>query len=69
LLKGKASIVWKEAFWGSRLDGKLLDYLKTFPTLESLTGSPSENKRWTKGQGFQPQKQTQKTGSFKSFSF
>jgi hypothetical protein len=46
--------VWKRRLWGSLRDQKLLDLLRSLPTLSELAGAPKEGKRWIKGQGFQP---------------
>jgi hypothetical protein len=50
--------LWKSYFWGSPRDRKLLALLHELPKLTQLTGTPAEvergEKRWSKGQGFQP---------------
>jgi len=51
---GIAPVVWKRRLWGTSRDQKFLDYLLSMPPLSELAGSPREGKRWTKGQGFQP---------------
>jgi hypothetical protein len=52
------SVAWKSHLWGTPRDLKFLDYLFTFPRLGDLAGSVGEfkrgEKRWCKGQGFQP---------------
>ena len=50
----KAPVVWKRRLWGTNRDQKLLDLLQSLPPLSELAGTPKENKRWIKGQGFQP---------------
>ena len=49
-----APVVWKRRLWGTQRDQKLLDMLQSLPPLSDLTGAPREDKRWIKGQGFQP---------------
>ena len=49
-----ASVIWKRHLWGTPRDQKLLDLLLDMPTLGDVAGSPSQRKRWMKGQGFQP---------------
>ncbi|MBW2583547.1 MAG: hypothetical protein JRE36_08220, partial [Deltaproteobacteria bacterium] len=49
-----APVVWKRRLWGTSRDQKLLDLLQSLPPLSDLAGKPKENKRWIKGQGFQP---------------
>ncbi|MDZ7665094.1 MAG: hypothetical protein U5K27_07160 [Desulfotignum sp.] len=49
-----APVVWKRRLWGTPRDQKLLDFLQSLPILSDLAGTPKENKRWIKGQGFQP---------------
>ena len=52
--QGTAPVVWKQYLWGTTCDLKFLDMLEQVPKLAELAGSPKENKRWMKGQGFQP---------------
>lgn len=49
-----APVVWKRYLWGTPRDQKLLDLLQSLPPLSELAGTPKEDKRWVKGQGFQP---------------
>ena len=49
-----APIVWKRRLWGTPRDQKLLDFLQSLSKLSDLAGRPQEDKRWIKGQGFQP---------------
>ena len=49
-----APVVWKRRLWGTPRDQKLLDLLQSLPILSDLAGTQKENKRWIKGQGFQP---------------
>lgn len=55
---GEAPQFWKSYFWGSARDQKFLDLLCDLPKLEAHTGTASQvekgEKRWAKGQGFQP---------------
>jgi hypothetical protein len=50
----RASLVWKTRLWGSPRDRRFLQRLQDMPSLEELAGKRTENKRWIKGQGFQP---------------
>ncbi len=52
--KGQGPVLWKQYLWGSYRDVKFLDLLSDMPKLEAVAGPPSSNKRWRKGQGFQP---------------
>lgn len=60
-----APVAWKSHFWGTQRDLKFLDYLLTLPSLGQLVGTAREvergQKRWSKGQGFQPLRPRQKT--------
>ncbi|MCW5553600.1 MAG: N-6 DNA methylase [Verrucomicrobiae bacterium] len=50
-----ASVVWKQALWGTGRDVAFLHRLYRLPTLGDVAGDPDdETKRWAKGQGFQP---------------
>jgi len=64
-LKGDdAPLIWKERFWATPRDWRLLDRLSLLPRLRSIVGSPSDKvkKRWTIGQGFeQRSEQTHET--------
>ncbi len=44
-------LIWKERYWGTPRDWKLLDRLKEFSKLSALAGRRAT--RWTVGQGFQ----------------
>ena len=51
----RASVVWKQALWGTGRDVAFLHRLFRLPTLGDVAGKPDdETKRWAKGQGFQP---------------
>ena len=51
----RASVVWKQALWGTGRDVAFLHRLFRLPTLGDIAGKPDdETKRWAKGQGFQP---------------
>lgn len=52
--EGEAPLLWKQHFWGTPRDVRLLDRLLSLPRLESLVGTPLKPKRWICGQGFQP---------------
>ncbi|MBU4319300.1 MAG: N-6 DNA methylase [Proteobacteria bacterium] len=49
-----APVIWKRRLWGTPRDQKLIDMLQCLPSLSILAGEPKDNKRWLKGQGFQP---------------
>jgi hypothetical protein len=51
----RVPLVWKERFWGSPRDWKLLDRLELLPKLEQAVGQAhqQEGKRWLVAQGFQ----------------
>lgn len=51
---GEAPVVWKRQLWGTGRDQRLLEYLATFAPLSDIAGVPKLGKRWSKGQGFQP---------------
>jgi len=50
----KAAWLWKTRLWGTARDLRFLQRLGDMPRLEQLAGEPREQKRWAKGQGFQP---------------
>ncbi len=51
----RASVVWKQALWGTGRDMAFLHRLFRLPTLGDVAGDPDdETKRWAKGQGFKP---------------
>ena len=51
----RASVVWKQALWGTGRDVAFLNRLAQLPTLGDVAGEPDDDtKRWAKGQGFQP---------------
>lgn len=53
--------VWKKHFWGTDRDRRLIDRLLILPPLGDIAGEVREEKRWVKGQGFQPKnKKTKK---------
>lgn len=58
--KGQAPQLWKSLFWGTDRDRKFLRVLCELPRLENLAGTPKQvnagEKKWVKGQGFQPLK-------------
>lgn len=51
----RASIIWKQALWGTGRDAAFLHRLFQLPMLGDIAGDPDDKtKRWAKGQGFQP---------------
>ncbi|MFO7605381.1 MAG: N-6 DNA methylase [Desulfurivibrionaceae bacterium] len=56
----KAPIVWKQHLWGTPRDCAFLRHLLEMPTLGDIAGPPKDQKRWIKGQGFQPQTREEK---------
>jgi len=51
----RASVVWKQALWGTGRDAAFLHRLSQLPKLGDVAGEPDDKtKRWAKGQGFQP---------------
>jgi hypothetical protein len=56
-LKGKdAPLIWKERFWATPRDWRLLDRLSLLPRLRDIVDQPSrrQGKRWLIAEGFQP---------------
>jgi len=51
LKAGDVPLVWKERYWGTPRDWKLLDRLSLFPKLGEIVGH--DDARWIIGQGFQ----------------
>jgi hypothetical protein len=56
LRAGSASRVWKERFWGTPRDWKLLDRLADLPSLSKIVGQHRSRNgfRWTIAEGIQP---------------
>lgn len=56
LNRTKAPLAWKQRFWGSPRDCKLLDRLALFPRLADIVGQARDRtqKRWIIAEGFQP---------------
>lgn len=56
LRKHHASPEWKERFWGTPRDRKLLDRLRAMPTLSAIVGQQRSHTkyRWIIAEGFQP---------------
>jgi len=51
----RASVVWKQALWGTGRDVAFLNRLSQLPPLGDIAGEPDDDtKRWAKGQGFKP---------------
>jgi len=56
-LKGQdAPLLWKERFWATPRDWRLLDRLSLMPRLRDIVGQPGRGtpKRWLIAEGFQP---------------
>jgi hypothetical protein len=51
LKAGAVPLVWKERYWGTPRDWKLLDRMRLFPKLADIVGHGGA--RWVVGQGFQ----------------
>lgn len=62
-----APLIWKERFWATPRDWRLLDRLSLLPRLRDLVGSPSKNsgKRWIIGQGFEERRENSATTPLK----
>lgn len=65
-----APLIWKERFWATPRDRRLLSRLSLMPRLRDLVGSPSSSsvKRWTIGQGFEEREDTGNPGQIKRLS-
>ncbi len=51
----RAAAHWKQRFWGTPRDYKLISRLSSLPKLEEITDTRGRwNKRWSSGCGFQP---------------
>lgn len=53
-LRDEAATHWLSYNWASPRDREFLSRLRELPPLRDLVGEPTENRRWIKGQGFQP---------------
>jgi hypothetical protein len=66
-------IAWKSHFWGTPRDLKFLDYLFSFPRLHELAGSVEswrkKKRRWRRGVGFQPLRESSVTDKPQSFAW
>jgi hypothetical protein len=51
-----APLIWKERYWATSRDSRLLDRLRLYPRLRDLIGRRGENpgKRWIIAEGFEP---------------
>ena len=51
-----APMIWKQAYWATGRDERLIDRLKLYPRLRNLIGKRGdrEPKRWIIGEGFEP---------------
>ena len=68
-LKGDdAPLLWKERFWATPRDWRLLDRLSLMPRLRDIVGQPqgSDAKRWLIAEGFQPFGKNDPTSSRKT---
>ncbi len=65
LRSNRASQIWKERFWGTPRDWKLLDRLSTLPSLSAIVATTRQRgkKRWLIAEGFKPQLSGNKTQS------
>ena len=63
LRKGYPPRLWKERFWGTPRDWKLLDRLSALPLLGEIVAQTKQRrtKRWTIAEGFKPQLAGDKT--------
>lgn len=65
--------IWKSNLWGTQRDLKFLDFLFTLPRVRELAGTVHQmqrgEKRWCKGDGFQPLRATSKTDRPKSLTW
>jgi len=63
-------LIWKSHLWGTPRDLKFLDFLYTLPQIGELAGTVQEmrrgEKRWCKGDGFQPLRATSRAHKPKS---
>jgi type I restriction-modification system DNA methylase subunit len=58
-LAKRASVIWKEALWGTGRDLAFLHRLYCLPMLGNVAGEPDDKeKRWSIGVGFQPFSET-----------
>jgi len=67
LKEDDAPLIWKERFWATPRDWRLLDRLSLMPRLSDVVGQPSrhEGKRWLIAEGFQPHGQNDPPSSKK----
>jgi len=59
-LRDEAATHWLSYNWASPRDRELLSRLRELPPLRDLVGESTENRRWIKGQGFQPKGKKEK---------
>jgi hypothetical protein len=64
--RDQAAAFWLSYNWSSPRDKRFLSRLRELAALEALVGEPGENKRWVKGQGFQPKREEEKLDRPKS---
>lgn len=49
-----APLIWKERFWATPRDRRLLNRLSLMPRLRDIAGQPRQAKRWLIAEGWQP---------------
>jgi hypothetical protein len=49
-----APLIWKERFWATTRDRRLLDRLKLYPRLRNIMGKRGEDQRWVIAEGYEP---------------
>lgn len=47
-----AHVLWKQFFWGTPRDWRLMRYLDGFKKIQTIADLQRKNKRWAKGEGF-----------------
>ena len=52
--RDEAAVFWLSYNWASPRDREFLSRLRESSSLSDIVGEPGEDKRWNKGQGFQP---------------
>jgi hypothetical protein len=58
--RSRSFAVWKKHFWGTPRDQRVVDRLLAMPPLSDIAGEVREERRWNKGQGFQPKNRNTK---------
>jgi hypothetical protein len=57
----EAAAFWLSYHWASPRDREFITRLRTLPPLNDLVSEPGGDKRWSKGQGFKPSREDDKT--------